>query len=194
MRELCTYLAVVLLTMVPAAALGQAVDADFVPERGQKWRARSQFAGFQGLLSAGAGPLWVKGHWRPALMYGFAPPQAGRDAVHQVILRNDVVFGAGAREAGRAISPVLSVNMLLETGRHSYLHLPDKYPAGYYMAPMPRFTLGAGGRMERRIGGRSFAIAAELVGMDAYLWYAMSERGFPLHAALGLSFGVEYLW
>lgn len=127
-------------------------------------------------------------------MYGFAPPHAGRDAVHQFILRNDVVLGAGARKGGSALSPVLSVNMLVETGRHSFLRLPDRFPNGYYMAPMPRFTLGAGGRMERRIAGRSFAFTAEMVGMDAYLWYAMSERGFPLHAALGLSFGVEYLW
>ena len=53
-----------------------------------EWRVRSQFAGYQGLVSVGGGPLLAKGVWRPALMYGFAPRVEARSAVHQIILRN----------------------------------------------------------------------------------------------------------
>jgi len=162
------------------------------------WRTRVQFAGHQGLLSAGAGPVLAKGVWRPALMYGFAPSNEGRDAVHQVILRNEVVLLPGMVGRTWRVSPSASLNLLLETGRHSYLRLPEPMPRGYYMAPLPRVTLGLGGRCTRALPGpgpfREMALTAEAVGLDAYMWYAVSQRGFPLHAAFGLSFGVDLRW
>ena len=96
------------------------------------------------------------------------------------------------------VSPAASLNLLVETGRHSYLSLPDRFPPGYYMAPLPRITLGLGGRLDHQITGAGpftgLAFTAEAVGLDTYLWYAVSERGFPLHAAFGLSLGLELLW
>jgi hypothetical protein len=131
-------------------------------------------------------------------MYGFAPPAGGRDAVHQVILRNDVVFLERPMGQRYRAAPVASLNMLLETGRHSYLSLPDPMPPGYYAAPLPRITMGLGGRLERRLEGTgpfsAWAFTAEAVGLDAYMWYGVSERGFPLWAAFGASFGLELLW
>src|SRR5690606_21148584 len=162
------------------------------------WRLRGQFAGHQGLASIGGGPVLAKGLWRPALMYGFAPPDGGRDAVHQVVLRNDVVFMHRQRARGTWFSPAMSLNVLLETGRHSYLRLPSGFPRGYYPAPILRTTLGIGGRAARAIPGpgpfRELAITAEAVGLGIYLWYAVSNRGFPLYAAFGPSFGAELRW
>jgi hypothetical protein len=131
-------------------------------------------------------------------MYGFAPPAGGRTAVHQFILRNDVVFFPKQRNSPTWLSPTASLNLLVETGRHSYLTLPERFPRGYYKAPLPRLTFGVGGRLNRELGGfgpfRQFAFTAEAVALGAYLWYGISERGFPLHRAFGLSFGVELLW
>lgn len=41
---------------------------------------------------------------------------------------------------------------------------------------------------------REWAFTTEVVALDNYLWYAVSERGFPLSRAFGLSFGAELLW
>lgn len=173
-------------------------EGDAVERKGMEWHARAQFAGYQGLMSLGGGPVLAKGVWRPALMYGFAPPDAGRTAVHQVVLRNDVVFFPGRRDKPTWVSPAASLNLLLETGRHSYLKLPERFPRGYYMAPLPRITFGLGGRVTKDISGsgpfREVAFTAEAVGMDVYLWYAASERGIPIHDAFGLGFGVGLTW
>lgn len=176
----------------------QAQEPDSLGRTTGKWHLRAQFAGYQGLFSVGGGPVFCKGVWHPALMYGFAPRTEGRDAVHQIILRNDVVFLPNKGGKRTWYSPAASLNLLVETGRHSYLSLPERFPPGYYMAPLPRFTLGLGGRMHRTINGpgpfQTLAFTAEIVGLDAYMWYAISERGFPLHAAFGLSFGAALRW
>lgn len=101
----------------------------------RQWRLRGQFAGYQGLFSVGGGPVLAKGLWRPALMYGFAPADPYRSAVHQIIVRNDFVFMRGEQRARLHISPTASLNLLMETGTHSFLSLPDRFPRGYYMAP-----------------------------------------------------------
>lgn len=196
MMKLCTYLVITVLFACSSKLLAQ--ESEVRERMRTDWRVRGQFAGFQGLVSVGAGPVLAKGVWRPTLMYGFAPPAGGRTAVHQFILRNDVVFFPGQRNSATWLSPTASLNLLVETGRHSFLTLPERFPRGYYMAPLPRFTFGLGGRLNRELDGfgpfRQFAFTAEAVALDAYLWYGLSERGFPLHRAFGLSFGVELLW
>ncbi len=158
------------------------------------WHARTQVAGFQGLISVGGGPVLAKGVWRPALMYGFAPAARGREAVHQIILHNAIVFMPHAKAREFWVSPAISAAILLETGRHSYLRLPDKFPDGYYSAPQPHGTLGIGARLNRRMPEacflREITFGAEFVGLDTYMWYAISERDIPIHRAFGLSFAL----
>jgi len=190
------WLSIVVLTSLATIALPQDEPPD--PKSPRQWRVRGQFAGHQGLGSVGAGPLLAKGLWRPALMYGFAPADAYRTAVHQVILRNDFVFMQGRGRSRLHVAPAASLNLLMETGRHSYLRLPERFPRGYYMAPLPRATVGVGGRLAQRSLARGpfreWAFTAEAVALDTYLWYAVSERGFPLWNAFGLSFGAELVW
>lgn len=187
------------MTVVLFGAIPFVLNAQELGEREKReWRVRGQFAGYQGMFSVGGGPVLAKGLWRPALMYGFAPADAYRTAVHQVILRNDFVFMRGSERAGLHVSPTTSLNLLMETGRHSYLSLPDRFPRGYYTAPLPHATIGVGGRLAQREMAwgpfREWAFTAEVVALDTYLWYAVSERGFPLSNAIGLSFGAELLW
>lgn len=194
--KLDSYISIAVLLTWSVRLVAQESDA---PERTRSdWRVRSQFAGFQGLLSVGAGPVLAKGVWHPTLMYGFAPPAGGRVAVHQFVLRNDIVFFPKQRNSPTWISPTASLNLLVETGRHSYLTLPKRFPRGYYMAPLPRATFGVGGRLNRELNDfgpfRQFTFTTEAVGLATYLWYGISETGFPLHRAFGLSFGVELLW
>lgn len=131
-------------------------------------------------------------------MYGFAPADAYRTAVHQIIVWNDLVFRRKAAHGALHLSPSASLNMLLETGRHSYLQLPERFPRGYYMTPLPRITLGIGGRLSQ--GGmawrlfKEWAFTTEVVALDTYLWYAVSQRGFPLGDALGLSVCAQLAW
>lgn len=187
-----------MIAFMGAALALTAQDGTPAEKPSRAWRMRGQFAGYQGLISVGGGPVLAKGLWRPALMYGFAPADSYRTAVHQIILRNDLVFLRKGREAPWHVSPTASLNVLLETGRHSYLSLPERFPRGYYMAPLPRVTLGAGARLARGMSSsgpfREWAFTGELVALDSYLWYAVSERGFPLADAIGLSFGAELLF
>jgi hypothetical protein len=160
-------------------------------EHRPRWHVRSQFAGFQGLVSAGGGIILARGVWRPGLMYGYAPPAGDRIRVHQVILRNDAVFRPRPRERPTWFSAAASLNLILEAGDHSYLRLPPQFPRGYYHPPQAHGTVGLGGRVSHLFsGGREIAFTTEFVALDTYLWYGISQKGVPLHQAFGLSFGV----
>jgi hypothetical protein len=175
----------------------QASETGDPPAR-PKWHVRTQFAGFQGLLSAGGGPVLAKGVWRPALMYGYAPPLNERARVHQFILRNDIVLFPRMRLRDPWVSPFFSANLLLETGDHTYLKLPDQFPRGYYHPPQVHGTFGAGARLNKITSARGpfkeITFSTEFVALDTYLWYAISQRGAPLHRAFGLSFALGAAW
>ncbi|MDQ3101080.1 MAG: hypothetical protein M3R08_06815 [Bacteroidota bacterium] len=164
---------------------------DSVPSR-SRWHLRTQIAGFQGLVSVGGGPVLAKGVWRPGLIYGYAPPAGERTAVHQMILRNDLILMPNARSRRLWASPTISANFLMETGTHSYLKLPDRFPAGYYHSPRIHGTLGLGARISRSMQGisKELSFGAEIVGLDTYMWYAISQRGIPIYEAFGFSFGL----
>lgn len=169
---------------------GQEIQ-DTVPSD-PRWHVRAQFAGYQGLISVGGGPILAKGAWKPGLMYGFAPTAGGREAVHQIIVRNDLIFLSGRqRSHSYRVFPTMSVNLMIETGRHSFLKLPDRFPKGYYYAPQLHGTLGSGALVSRTLPQgsmfRTVGLGAEVVGLDTYIWYAISQRGIPLHQAFGLS-------
>jgi hypothetical protein len=157
-----------------------------------RWHFRTQFAGYQGLLSIGGGPILFRGIYMPGLMYGYAPALGARSAVHQVILRNDVVFGKSLGESTWRISPAASVNVLVEVGDHSLLRLPEYYPKNYYITPMIHGTLGAGLKARRKLDGffKEISIHSELVALDTLLWYTISQRNAPIHKAFGLSFAL----
>ncbi len=163
-------------------------------KRARHWHLRVQFAGYQGLISVGGGPVLARGRWHPGLMYGFAPPAGDRPAVHQIIVRNDLIFRPDPSDRKFHVSPSLSANLLIETGRYSYLKLPSEFPAGYYAAPQLHGTLGLGARWIRRMPDgslfRNVSFSAEFTGLDTYIWYSISERGIPISDAFGLSFAL----
>jgi hypothetical protein len=157
-----------------------------------KWHLRAQFAGYQGLLSIGGGPKLFRGIYRPGLMYGYAPALGARTAVHQIILRNDVVFGRSGGERTWRILPTASLNVLVEIGDHSLLRLPEYYPKAYYITPMIHGTLGAGLKIARKVDGffKEISFHSELVALDTLLWYTISQRHAPINKAFGISFAL----
>lgn len=172
-----------------AAGADPPVAGQESPRSHVNWHLRGQFAGFQGLLSIGGGPSFFRGVYRPALMYGYAPATIGRSGVHQVILRNDIVFRPAPRMKTWWVSPTASLNVLLEVGDHSLLKLPEYYPKDYYITPMIHGTFGLGVKVNRRVGGlfKEISFHMEAVALDTYLWYTLSQRNAPIHKAFGLS-------
>ena len=183
--------AIILLLLIAGNGRCQEIEG-----RPLKWHARIQTAGYQGLVSVGAGPSLLKGRWLPGLMYGYAPAAHGRSAVHQIILRNDVIFLPGAQKRSHWFSPSFSANLLLETGEHTYLRLPDEFAKGYYFTPQLHGTFGVGAVVGVPFGAegrRTLFVTAEAVALDTYLWYSISQRGIPITRAFGLSLAVAVI-
>lgn len=163
-----------------------------------KWQVRAQGVGYQGLLSIGGGPVLFKGVWRPGLMYGWAPGTDQRSTVHTIILRNDIVLPFQWRKAAWSLAPTVSANLLFDTGGHSFLFLPDKYPDGYYRTTAVHATVGLGGRIGHAFQGSSFpremGLSVELVTLDTYAYWALTQREIPFSDAVSLAFAVDVMF
>lgn len=162
------------------------------------WRLRVQAAGYQGLLSIGGGPVLWKGRWQPALMYGWAPPTDRRKAIHSVIIRNDLVPGPVLDRGPWSLSPAFSMNLLIDTGGHSFLVLPKEYPRGYYTTTALHATFGLGARLAYADHGHEglpqAGLSVELVTLDTYAWYAIDQRTVPFSDAFSMSIALDILF
>lgn len=163
-----------------------------------KWQVRAQGFGYQGLLSIGGGPVLFKGVWRPGLMYGWSPSTDWRSTVHTIILRNDIVLPFQLAKTQWSLAPTFSANLLFDTGGHSFLVLPDNYPDGYYRTTAVHATFGLGGRIGHATKGNEFprevGLSMELVTLDTYAYWALTQREIPFSEAISLAFAVDVMF
>jgi hypothetical protein len=186
MRVLLTSLLVLIGTAVWA-------QADAAPGRAPRWTARGQFAGLQGAGSVGL--LWnvPDGRLQLGALYGHAPAVNGAKPFHAAVLR---VAGSWwpmqKPQAGRwTISPTAAVSALFDLSGTAFYALPPEYPKGYYCPQAVHGLLAVGGRVGRIHPGGSVAFTAEVVALDTYLWYALSQRTVGLHEPWSLALGLE---
>ena len=162
--------------------------------RAARWTARTQVAGMQGLVSAGA--LWnpPDGRLQLGALYGFAPAANGAQAFHALVLRvTGALLPLHQPVCGRwTFSPVLSLSMLADVSGTTWLVLPEEFPDGYYGPNGLHGLLGVGGRVGRTNACNGWALTLETVALDTPLWYAISQSAAPFHEAWSLAVGFEY--
>lgn len=168
-------------------------QVDTAPERAPRWTARGQFAGLQGAGSVGL--LWnvPDGRLQLGALYGHAPAVNGAKPFHAAVLR---VAGSWwpmqKPQAGRwTISPTAAVSALFDLSGTAFYALPPQYPEDYYRPQAVHGLLAFGGRVGRLHPGGSVAFTAELVALDTYLWYALSQPTIGLHEPWSLALGLE---
>lgn len=178
-----------LCTLVQAQA-----GADSLHTHAPRWTVRGQFAGMQGLASLGA--LWntPDGRLQLGASYGHAPGRHGDVDFHCAALRAaGSWFPMHRPQVGRwNLSPTASLTAMLEVSGITFLFLPPEYPKGYYLPQAIHGLLGLGGRLGYLGTTGQWAITAELVTMDTYLWYSIIQHEVDFHRIWNLALGVEY--
>lgn len=162
-----------------------------------------QYAGGTGMLSAGCGWAYGRGHkFETHLMAGFIPKKYNRHFYWTVTLREVYMpwcirFGTKPFE----VRP-LAVSLGLSSIIHNdfWTKQPDRYPNGYYyfLSTRMRFYLGLGQRIsynipeEKRFMSRKISFYYEVSICDLYLRQKFMHKEIPLKEMLTLGLGLIY--
>ena len=103
-----------------------------------------QYAGNIGFLSIGAGYEWWKEVVQTDILYGYVPHYKGNVTVHTFTIKNTFRLYQFEIFNKYNLSPIVGFSLSLEPGENSYLHVPDKYPNGYYSTNSFYACLNAG--------------------------------------------------
>lgn len=157
--------------------------------------ARVQFAGGQGLLSAGPGwDLW-SGRFQAATLYGYAPASVAGRSLHAVSLKTTLSPGRLVLGQSLAVAPLLfGVSANVALGDAYMLFLTDRF-RDYYWPSALRFWIYGGMRADLALprGGAVGAISAvaEAGAQDAY-WQAWAGNDYlGLGDILSLALAVQ---
>lgn len=154
-----------------------------------------QFAGNIGFLSAGLGFELFKERLNVELIYGFVPVYNNRKAIHTFTLKTFMPI-CSIKWKKYSLAPYGGFTTSYETGRHSFVKLPDRFPDGYYKPNAVHFTALVGVKLNKKLANgfwfKSVDVYFELGAVDSYLWYAISNKEVKLNdvfsSALGLNF------
>lgn len=160
--------------------------------------ARLQFAGGQGLVSAGPGWGWVRERIQADILYGWVPASVAGRSVHAVSQKTTVaplVFSAGPRARLAPLLAGWSANVAL--GENYHLILPNHH-RNYYWPSALHFWFFAGTRARAALGSGPGAGAvsavAEVGAHDVYwrAWLRNETLGLPDILSLSLSVQLHF--
>lgn len=176
---------------VSAAGAASAFLRALVPDQ-----ARLQFAGGQGLFSAGAGYACFSGRLQAELLYGYVPAAVAGEDIHALSQKSTLAPFAFKASRQVSVTPLIagySANIGL--GESYFLYLPERY-RDYYWPSALRFWFFGGARAGAALKGpgpiRAVYAVAEAGAHDVY-WQAWFRNDFvSLGDILSLSLAVQF--
>jgi hypothetical protein len=182
-----------LLILASAIQMLGSAQSDTTWHSPSRLSIRVQFAGQQGLLSAGLLTDLGKDRIQLGLMYGFAPGILNTADFHGVTVRStwglkDYPISKNGKLSTTAYA---AVSGMLEVGNISFLFLPDNFPERYYFPQAFHAILGGGLKVKKKGEGMPWVFTMEAITLDTHLWYLISQRQVGFEDAWSLSIGFE---
>ena len=164
-----------------------------------------------GVLSAGLGWGYGRGHWETHLLWGYIPKhQSTRGKLTMTLKENYIPWNlpitgphdgsANAMKRGWTLSP-LTASLYVNTvyGHEFWKSQPNRYPDKYYefMSTKFRLNVALGQRITWEIPGnrrkyaKSVTLFYEVSSCDLYIRAKFQDGSVPLKDILGLSIGVK---
>lgn len=158
-------------------------------------QARLQFAGGQGLLSAGPGWDFWSSRLQAETLYGYAPAAVAGRSVHAVSLKATASPGRFGLGKPVAVTPLLvGVSANVALGDDYMLILPERF-RDYYWPSALRFWIFGGMRAAIALpeGGpvRALSAVAEAGAQDAYWQVWAGNETVGLGDILSLSLAIQ---
>lgn len=153
-----------------------------------------QYAGNMGLFSVAAGHCHFNNKLQTSIIYGFAHRQVAGKPIHTLGLRN--TFDVFLRPvAGKGLIDLYTnVGLIFDTGNHSSLKLPDKYPDGYYVTNSFHFPISLGARFSHKSKSEKIdrvSYFAKVGSLAIYMYHNMVAREYRANSIYSLSFGMS---
>lgn len=156
---------------------------------------KTQFAGNIGFLSVGVGYQFLKNHLYTELLYGYVPASISKaKPIHTITIKN--TFPILSKNFNTiALSPIAGFTTSLETGKNSFVILPDKYPKGYYLPNAFHLTFFIGASVHKDFVNFKLIKGAdlyfELSTVETYLWYAIKSKDVKLNDIVSSAIGIN---
>lgn len=159
---------------------------------------KAQFAGSIGIVSAGVGWNYGKGHWETDALLGLVPRNADRHAMATFTLKQNYLpwdINIGEDFRFEPFNCGLFLNTLFDDD--FWVENPDRYPQGYYtFSTKIRIHVFVGERITYKFKrhdffAKSITFFYELSTSDLYLINAISNHYLKPKDYLSLAFGIK---
>lgn len=158
--------------------------------------ASLQFAGNIGFVSIGAGLSSAGGRYHFSLLYGYVPTLVSEISVHTITARNTFEILRISVSAHNRITLYGALSLSFELGGHSFFLQPSEWPKQYYRFPKSIHLIPALGAKSPIIKSnwrslKGYELFAEVVTVDAYLWYKTMSDDIRMMDILSCSVGIN---
>lgn len=156
---------------------------------------KAQFAGNIGVVSAGFGYQTFGGKIMSDLMVGYAPKFITNAEIVTIVQKNTFQGRNFKKNKLQRIYPIAGFSINIETGRNSFLKLPDRYPEGYYGTNAITYSIFSGLTYQGKVNNKAFVRQLEYyceVGtLATYVYYNYMRKEYLNPDILSLALGVN---
>lgn len=157
--------------------------------------AKVQFAGNIGLLAAGFGYESFGGRLHSDLLVGYLPEIVGKATVITIAQKNTFNFRNFGYKPIRRFNITAGFSVNVESGKNSFVKLPEFYPDGYYSTNAIMFGLFTGikyaGNYNPKSTIKQIEYFAEVGTMATYLYYVIYNEDYFEDDIYSLALGIN---
>ncbi len=179
---------ILLLTVGSLGAENSKKRFNFIPDF-----AKIQFAGNVGFISVGAGYSFWNDKYNMSFIYGYVPESKGGTEIQSFTNKN--TFRLYSLKLNQSVVSFTTGGFVnFETGKNSYLTLPDHYPSDYYETNSFHFGVYAGVKYNKPIEGgfiRQLEYYAEYGTLLKYIYYNFMAKEDRFSNIYSLAVGVN---
>lgn len=156
---------------------------------------KMQFAGNIGFISAGIGYETFGGKLHSDILIGYLPEFIGNTTVVTFSQKNTFNFRNFNYRPINKFNITVGASINVESGRNSFIKLPEYYPDGYYSTNAITFGLFAGlkyqGKYEPSSKIKQLEYYAEIGTLATYLYYSFYNEDYFEDDIYSLALGVN---
>lgn len=154
-----------------------------------------QFAGNIGFVSAGFGYQSNSGKLSSSLFVGYVPASIANATIITISQKNTLRGKNFKHPKLNHFYPSLGFSINIETGRNSFITLPERYPDNYYSTNAIKVGLFTGLTYQGKVRSNSrfhqFEYYAEIGTLASYVYYNIKRQEYLNPDILSLALGVR---
>lgn len=193
MNRIITLITIIFLSLGAFASNGGGIHINrskLLPDH-----AKIQFAGNIGFLSAGIGYDTFGGKLNSDLLIGYLPEYIGQTTVLTISQKNTFNFRNFSFQPINRLNVIAGFSVNVESGRNSFLKLPEYYPDGYYSTNSVTIGVFTGLKYKGKYNSdsriKNIEYYAEIGTLATYLYYTFYNEDYFNTDIYSLALGIN---